>query len=468
MLNTRNIIWLLGLPAAICVLVQIGLGANFSVLLLAACCIATGLYGFWLLGSGNTAAWFCLFYMAGSVLFAFYGKTFLLQTVDSNLYAPALSYSVQAICGLAMLGALIVSSWVNVGRTMQPITDLATLKFLAWASFIIGLSIEIFHTYGDRGAAGPEYGGLALFGSLMYLGIVARTAYVILRSGGKKHIDSVVLLMLLIATAFGVFMNGRGNTAMPCLYFFATLLFFKGKLPWRYVTALVCGAALFAAIAPMLLVFRYAGLRNMTLQQEADAFTRLLPSILDGRAYAFETGKIENLRAYYHYFGGSKSQVVLGRWATIQQSDPAIAMTENSAPLGRDLFISELRSQLPTFIDPDKPALPVAFTILEQQGLTNSSHGHYPTLPPAGEVYALFGMTGVLIIPFAVFLIYALILKKIGWALYGNVFSIFILMSSTMNAFQNGLQAFIGSMFRTIPALFLTVFCLQWDYAGSD
>lgn len=464
MLKTNTIVWLLSLPAVVCVLVQIGLGASLTVLFLAAFSIFVGLYGFWLFGAGNLAGWFCLFYMAGNVLFAFYAKTILGQTVESYLYAPTVSYLVQAICGAALLAALIASQWISVGRTFPPITDLPTLRFLAWASFTIGLSIEVYHTYGDRGLAGPEYGGLAMFGSLMYLGIVCRTAYVILQSRGRKHIDSVVLLMLLVSTAFGIFMNGRGNTAMPCLYFFATLLFFKGKLPLRYVVALCCGAFLFTLVAPAILVFRYMGLRDLPLGEEVKAFEYALPMMLNPEEYAFKTGQLGREVGYYSYFGGTKGQVVLGRFASIQQIDPAISKTDDGQPLGSELFFDAFRELLPTFIDPDKPTVNNSFLILTRQGLTSAAQGLYPTLPLAGEIYSLFGMWGVLSIPFGIFLAYALVLKKIGWGLYGNAYSIYILCSTVSHVHDGALEAYLGGIFRGLPLLTLLVWLLMKSY----
>lgn len=467
MLKTNTIVWLLGLPAAVCVLVQIGLGASLTVLLLAAFSIAAGLYGFWLFGAGNLAGWFCLFYMAGNVLFAFYAKTILGQTVESYLYTPTVSYLVQAICGAALLAALIASHWINVGRSLPPITDPPTLRFLAWVCFCIGLVINVFHSYGDRGTTGaPEYGGVALFGSLTFLGIVFRTAYVILQSHGKKNFDSIVLFMLISAIAFGIFTNGRTNTAMPCFYFFATVLFFRGKLPWRYVAALCCGALLFILVAPAILVLRYMGLRDMTLGEEVKALEYTVPLMLNSDEYNFQTAKLKkNGGGYYSYFGGSKGQIVLGRFSSIQQIDPAIAETDAGEPMGGELFFDDFLRLLPNFVYPDKPKLNNSFIILERQGLTNASHGQYPSLPLAGEIYSLFGMWGVLCIPFAIFLLYALALKKIGWGLYGNAFSIYVLCSAVLTHGHDGaLEAFLGAIFRGLPLLTLLVWLLIKSY----
>lgn len=463
MLKTNYILWLLALPAIVCVLVQIGLGASMTVLFFATACMALGLYGFWMFGVGNMAGWFCLFYMSGNVLFAFYGKTILRQTVESNLYTPTVSFEVQAVCGVALLAAMILAHWINIGRPLQPITDLGTLRFISYICFTMGIGISIFHIYGDHGVGGPEYGGLAMFDSLMYLGIVFRTAYAILRSDGRRNFDSVLLLMLLIATAFGLVTTGRFWTAMPSIYFFVTILFFRGKLPWRYVAAIGCGAVIFVLIAPTLLVFRYMGFKSMTFKQEVVAFEYAVPLVLNG--YDFQTAKIESRGTYYRYFGGSKGQVILGRFSSIQEIDPAIAETDAGEPMGSAMFLDSFRELLPTFIDPDKPKINNSFLILERQGLTTAVHGQYPSLPMAGEIYSLFGMDGVLYIPFFVFFAYLLVLKKVGWGLYGNAFSIFVLCSAVMSHGHDGALAnFLGTIFRGVPVIILLVWTLMKSY----
>ncbi len=295
----------------------------------------------------------------------------------------------------------------------------------------------------------------------MYMGIIARTAYAFLRSAGRRNFDVVLVLMLIVLTADGLLGNGKADTALPWICFFATILFFKGGLPWRYIAGMACGVLLFvAAVAPLIHVFRGMGLRNLTLTNEIEAFENTLPLILNPEQFAFQTGRYERAKGYYNYFGGGKGQMLLGRYSSIQEIDPVIAAVDASEPMGSDVIISAVRGQLPKFIDPDKPKITNDLLILQREGLTNGSHGGYPTLPFAGEIYAAFGILGVIFVFSLVFFAFVLALKKLGWNLYQNVFSIFILCTQIFKINEADLGHFLGTIFRDLPLLALTLLFL--------
>lgn len=461
-LNTPAIVRAFAIAAIICALIQLALGASFSILFFCLCSIAAGLFGFWLFGINNLAGWVSLSYLMGNILIAFYAKTILGQALDSNLYAPFTSFLTEAICCVALLCALVVATWINVGANIRPITDLATLRFLSLSCFLIGIIINFFHWYIDRGTSGgSQYGGLNVFSGLMYFGIVCGTARVILCSDRRRCIDITTFTMLVLATAAGLMENARSETALPSLYFFTTILFFKGKLPWRYVVLLVSGALVFIAITPLILFFRYNGFRNKTFTEELNAFANVAPLLLNGDQLLFNTGHLGHGRGYYDYFGNNEGQVILGRFSSIQQSDPAIAATNATKPMGNDIIISGLRFVLPSFIDPGKPKQTNAFIILARQGWTSARQGAYPTLPLAGEIYSAYGMAGIIFIPFLIFLIYLLVLKKVGWGISGNVLSIFIFSFGVLYIYDATFSSFLSTSLRDIPLICITVLLLM-------
>ncbi|HYK34996.1 hypothetical protein [Alloacidobacterium sp.] len=466
LVSTRKIVFVLGIAAIVSALVQIMLGVSFGVLAFALCSIAAGLLGFAMLGAYNLAAWWCLAYTLGNVLIALYAKTIFGQTLDSNLYTPLSSFVVEAICSFSFLCALLISTWINVGEPIfTPITDLGVLSFLSWVCFTIGIAVLLFHQYVDT-RNNVEYGGITFLGDFVSMGIIARTSYVLTRSKGRRYFDSVLVAMLFLATAVGILGNGKTTTAAPWISFFATILFFKGSLPWRYIIGLACGVVVFAsAIAPAIHVFRNMGLRNLTLTEEIQAFEYTIPLILSPEEFSFKTGELDRQPSgYYYYFGGNKAQIILGRYVSVQQIDPAIAATEASEPMGSDLVVSALRRQLPTFVDPNKPKTTNAFMILVHDGLTNASHGAYPTLPFAGEIYVAFGMNGVIYVPFLVFLACMLVLKKVGWSLHQNIVAIYIFCIDVVHIQESDLSGFIGFIFRYIPLMCLILLLLMKMY----
>lgn len=200
----------------------------------------------------------------------------------------------------------------------------------------------------------------------------------------------------------------------------------------------------------------------MRFIEEVHAFEDLAPRLLDGEL-ALEADKflVVSRGSYLHYFG-NKHQNILGRFAAIQQIDPAIAATDASSPMGTDVIVSGLRSLVPHFIEPNKPD-PNAFVILSHQGWVSTSGGKYPTLPMAGELYAALGMTGTFL-AFPIFLAYMLMMKKIGWNLYGNVFSVFIFGCFSFHMFDWNLAQISGQMLRGFPIFYLAIFGLQRLY----
>jgi hypothetical protein len=463
-LNTSRIVVVLGLATTLAALIQILIGANIIVLALALVCIACGLYGFSLFGVFNLGGWFCLVYMAGNVLIAFHAKTVLLQPVNSNLRAPLDAFGVQAICCAALLLALIIAYWIPVGRPLTPpITDLTTLKFVSTWCLIIGFGFHVVMMVLARaGDQDTSYGGLNVFEHLMYLGIVARTALVMLRSDGKRMLDPVLIVALGAAVLSGVLSTGKSETSLPVACFVATVLFFKGKLPRRYVVGLVIGVILFLATAPIILTFRYMGLRNMPLDREVSTLENMLPMLLDYRELALLAGKHARSKKSvpYDYYGNHEGQLILGRFSSIQQIDPVVDAVEEEGEMGAGILIDGIRYNLPKALDPDKPTTIGGLMIVKTLGIYTGGGG-FPTVPLAAVVFAAYEWLGIVFIPLGLFTAYLLMLKKLSWDLRGNIFTIFILATQLSGIHSAEWRHYTGYLLRDIPLLTITYLLMQ-------
>jgi len=452
-LNTRRIVLVLGFGAVLAAVIQVALDADLLVLLLALLSISCGLFGFWLFGVNNLAGWVCLMYTTGNVLIAFYAKTIFLQPLDSNLTGPLASFTIQAICCFAMLLALILTTWIGVGRPlMPPITDLTTLRFVSNWCLVIGFAFQILQTVLGR-QGDSSFGGLNVLGGLVYLGIIARTALVMQRSDGRRILDPILIVAIGACTLSGVLSTGKSETSIPSLCFIATILFFKGKLPWRYVAAVTAGVLLFVTIAPIMLTFRYMGLRNMPLDREIETFEYMLPSLLNRDELALLAGQHSQMKSVnYNYYGNHEGQLILGRFSSIQQIDPIIGAVQMRGPIGGDVIVDGFRASIPKTLDPDKPTAAQGFTVIKSLGIYRGG-GPRPTVPLAAVVFAAYGIWGVILIPFATFLVYLLLLKKLCWDIRGNIFAIFILACQVSAIHSAELQHFAEYVFRDLPLL---------------
>lgn len=461
-LDTRRIVWILGLTAAVAAIGQVALDADYLVLLLALISIGCGLYGFWLFGVFNLAGWVCLLYMAGNVLIAFYAKTVLLQPLNSNLVAPLSSFWVQTICCFAMFVAIILAFWIDVGKPlMPPITDLTVLRLLSVWCVLIGWGLKVLQATVLRGGD-QEYGGLNVFGSLLYLGIIARTALVMKRSNGKRLLDPILIIIIVVATFSGVLSTGKSETALPSLCFVATVLFFKGRLPWRYVVGLAGGLALYLAITPIMLTFRYMGFGAMSLSKEINVIENMAPTLLNGDVLSMLASKHEHFKtlAYDYYGDNGRGQLILGRFSSIQQIDPIISATQIRGTLGSEIIIDGFRGNTPKFFDPNKPTEITGFTVIKSLGVYRGG-GSRPTVPLAAIVYAAYGMMGVIFIPLATFLAYLLALKKLCWDIRGNIFAIFLLVVQVIGIHSGEFRLFVGYVMRGLPLLVIAVLLMQ-------
>jgi hypothetical protein len=174
-----------------------------------------------------------------------------------------------------------------------------------------------------------------------------------------------------------------------------------------------------------------------------------------------ELSKIAFRGGYYNYSGGNgRGQQVLGRYASVQQIDPVIAVVNRQGPIGGSVIWPALTRLLPKIIYPDKPRYIEDYHIVVDLGLISPAGGKFPTVPLAGQAYAGYGVVGVLLIPFFTFLVFLVGYKKLGWNLYRNVYAIFFFMQFLIvYAGQGDLSQYARFVLRN-ALLFFAVFWL--------
>ena len=466
---TKKIVLVLSAVTAIATVSQIALGADFVILMMALCAIASGLAGFYLLGSYNLVGWWFLLYVIGHVGVALVAKTLYRQPLESYLYAPFHSYLIEAVTCFIALCTIILVIWTNTGKPLfEKITDPGLLLFLSWSCFFIGSAVMLLFRLiagGDK-SGGASYGGIAFLESLAYMGIIARTAYLAQASHGKKFLDSKLLFMLVSLTGLGILAGGKSSTAVPWLCFLLTVIFFAGKLPWRYVGFMLAGGLLFVLfLSPFIHILRGLQLRDASLGEEISLMEHYLPLILNPDEFLFFAQRASTDTNYFHYFGSPKEGILLPRFTSVQQIDPVIVPRDAGDRMDTKLALDAVKANLPKFLVPDKPTETNAYTILVHEGYVPVySTGHYPTLPYSGEIYLIFGWPGVIAGSFALLFLYFLALKKIGWNLYCNIFSVFLFGSSLYHSNEMSLQDFIGQIIRDFPIFVLLIIFLVRAY----
>jgi len=213
----------------------------------------------------------------------------------------------------------------------------------------------------------------------------------------------------------------------------------------------------------MIHTFRVLGIQDLPWRQRVTLIQRGIEDVLASRDLEryqkLATGDF--LQGYYNYFGGGSGQMLLGRYASIQQMDPVIATAGRQGVLGGDVVWTAFPRLLPSFVYPDKPRYIEGYHILVQLGIIDPEGGKYPTVPLVAQVYAAYGVSGLVVIPFLTFLGFLLTLKKFGWQLYRNVFAIFFFcVFIVVYTNQADMAEYAEAALRTFPLLALLLWTL--------
>lgn len=451
----------LALAAVAAALAQLMLGASFAVVVACLIVVALGLLGFLALGAYNLGSWLALFYVLGNALVALYAKTLLGQPLDSNLYAPIDSFLALVATSGGLLTALILVRRVSVGRPLfQGVSNPHFLAFLSWTCFGLGALVWLLIRL-DSG-----FSGITLFRDLLLMAVIARTAMLLERSGNRRALDGWLGLIMAISVFMGLVDNSKAVAALPVVSHFATVFFYRRGLPIRAMVVLATSGLLFISIvAPMIHASRALGQHGMNLSQRVELVISNTATLLESprEFYRFEQLAIGQFQhGYYNYFGGNGTgQMLLGRYTSVQQIDPVIAEVNQRGPRGGAAIWPAFPRLVPSFIYPSKPEYSEAYNTLVRYGLVNPiGGGKAPTLPLAGQAYAGYGLFGLLTIPFVTFLGFLLVVKKLGWQLYRNVYAIFFFCSFVLvYANQGELGQYAGTALRHFP-LFAIVFWL--------
>ncbi|MHB8405662.1 MAG: hypothetical protein ACYDCJ_09600 [Gammaproteobacteria bacterium] len=465
-LSRRRVVTYLGAAALVAVPIQFMLGASPWIVVLAMIIITLGLLSFAIFGAYNLGTWLALFYVLGNVLVALYAKTLMGQPLDSHLYAPLDSFLVLTITTSALFVALIVARYVKLGRPLlRPTHKPKTLAWLSWGSFVLGVVFWFTNQY-FQGPNGTGFGGLAVFRDLILMAVIARTALLLDKGQGSRAMDVKLALILTVAVFLGLLSNSKTYAAYPVVSYFATLLFFRRGLAWRQIILLALGLVFFVAVlVPMIQAWRYLGEQQLTVAERIALIAKGSGAVLAGGKLGRyrELADIQFHGGYYNYFGGNgRGQTLLGRYASVQQIDPVIAQVNRQGAIGGSVIWPALTRLLPKFIDPNKPKYIEGYHIIVALGLINLAGGKYPDVPLAAQVYAGYGMMGILLIPFITFTGFLLVLKKVGWNLYRNVYAIFVFCDFIIVYGNDGdLVAYWGFVLRNLPLFMLTFWALD-------
>ena len=299
------------------------------------------------------------------------------------------------------------------------------------------------------------------------MAVIARTALLLERSALQRSFDLRLGAVFVVCVALGVIDNQKAVAALPIVSHVVTVFFYRRTIPLRTAALTLAAWIVFAlVVAPMIHGLRALGQQDLTISERVDLVTSTVVRVAQ-TPREFEDlkfiGAAQFEDGYYNYFGGNGAgQMLLGRYASVQQIDPVIAAVNRRGPQGSDALWPSVTRLAPSFIYPDKPEFIAAYTTLVYYGLIDPAGGKYPSLPLAGQAVAAYGTLGLVTVPVLTFVAFVLVAKKWGWDLYQNVYAVFFLCDFVIVYISQGdFGQYAGAILRNFPLFALTFWLIQ-------
>jgi hypothetical protein len=402
----------------------------------------------------NTPVLLAVLYVFSNVVFAFIVKTLLLQPANTNLYAPVSSYFATLVALIALFFSLFATKAIMVGKPLcPPVKDLHFLKWLSIYSFIIGVSAWVLNQLFLIDRRSPDYdpsasfGGFAIFDNLFYMSIISATAYVLIKTRKKRSLNIFIMLLFCVGVGMALVESRKIGLGFTFLSYILTCIFFRQQVTKKQVAAFI-GFILvaFFVFTPIAHVYR-STLWFMP-------FTEKIQYIWNNYDNIFSPKNIKEYylditeRKHHRYDYFNSDLLFLERFAAIQTNDNYISETDSQGKSKLKFYITDYILLLPSFIYPEKDTIALGDKLRWEYNLKRYGHISFSTAPLICNAYSVGKNIGVFVLCFYIFTILFLILKKINWNLYENVFAIFFLIPLVFAIHEKAHNGFITIMFR--------------------
>ncbi|MBN1481479.1 hypothetical protein EH223_03865 [candidate division KSB1 bacterium] len=454
------------------IVLQLAFGADVRILFFA---VATALCGFLILNHGgiyDAVSLAGFVFLFNTVFFAILLKTFLGQAIDSNLYAPFISFLIIFIVALEVLFAIKLVHIIPVGKPLyKPHNDLSFLKYLAIVCYVLGVLLwilsQLYHVdpRSQFSSQDKGFGGFATIYPIFYMGIVAGTAFVLLSSNQKKSVNKWLFMMILTGVIMGLFESRKVIVGLTFGYYFFTSFIYRHRITSRQIfVGILLVLFIFFIFAPIVHVYR-TDLWFLPFSQRIDYMKSNADKMIQSN-YLFDYFRRVFNQEYslnsYQYFG--QNLILIDRFATIQHSDLIIDSFMSRNEMGAELFIQGFDLILPSFINPNKRSISLGDQITWELGLRKYGVVGFPTVPVIASSFAAKKWLGVLVVPFFIFLLLFLFLKKVGADIRRNVFSIYFIVPILVGAHEWSHSQYIVRLFRLFPVQIILLLLIVFFY----
>jgi hypothetical protein len=404
-------------------LIQAAIGGDIVLIICCLISICAGLIPIWLFGIQSTIGVFfaiLVFFFPVSALLI---KTCLLQPIQSNLFAPDLSFQVMAT-GMVAAGAAAAVLYqckrlLNYKPLFKPLSGsaLTMLCFISAPVAILGMIGS--QLPGGLGRAS------ALTGGMIFLSLVAATQLALIRSNGRSGLSTLSVPLLLFCIFVSLASGSKQAAFATAICYFLPVYLYRGALKRSELLLVFVGTfALLFLISPAINISR--GIRDSASSWEliqrtfatmADLWTGDLRGLADITNYNFDDN------AYYIRYV-SDTTTAIDRFVLVSYIDGLLRFASDRF-LGYSALLNSLSgSIIPNLLDPGQKEVASSGDIfLQYLGVFDEASTSQITLPVFGEGYFIDGYLGVFIVAFLSFLLIGAALVFVFGDVRSNAFA---------------------------------------------
>ncbi len=393
-------------------------------------------------------------------------KTIIGEPIDQGLYAAEESFLVLTLGTMIVCLALLLANSIPVKRKVLAISlSPSELRRYGFIFFTIGFGFALLHIqfqprFVSLGRQTAGFGGFGEFSSLMFLGIILYTNYLV-TAYKNKSISLTIIIMLGLALLISLFANQKFQFFMAVLSYLSTLFlsspgFFRSKKGFKFLGYTTLLLIFFVSIvAPAIHAMRLAGIyKELTI-------TDRIEFILSGDIWRQETDyALSGNSVLFNYLGAMENHLV-DRLSMVEDLDLIVSGAKEGNLVGFEPIILGIKNAIPSFLQTDKPAYNDGALIGYRQGLASFLGGWLVTVGVFSVSYAMFLWPGWMVVVFFIYLTWFLILRKLVHAdIRNNTWAIYVLIKYGFLFTENSVQAMVLIMIRNLPIDILTIYLI--------
>jgi hypothetical protein len=397
-------------------------------------------------------------------------KAIVQQPIQSNLIAPQESAFVLLASSAAVLTAYLLINLINVFRPLNlsissPLKDNNFIKFFSVFSYCLGFIFMLLH-YSLR----PQFidgvnaltQGTGAFGTFYFLILFGFAAQIYVWSiSSNKNFSFVISVAMLIGFVFLSIAGNAKRTIYDALFIIAlSYPAYRLKLSIPTAIAAVLGAiVLNFVISPIIQVVRVSS-GEKTISARIDASVEIISENLNnlGKLNQMQRGVA---KGFAHQFRPNEtyfypSTIAVDRYVLLMPLDQVIREKGRGYIPDAVAYEQTLTRILPSVILPKTASAALPDEIAWKYGFRTYGVVSYPVMGLPTSSYAVWGLSGAIIIPFLLYSVLFLICHSIAGFIRGNPLAIGFAATLTTTA-EMTLDSFAGFITRDMLIMLTTI-----------